>query len=36
LREQIERDEAVDQIVASWGPELETFRRVRDKYLLYS
>jgi uncharacterized protein YbbC (DUF1343 family) len=35
LRQQIERDEPLDQIVASWGPELETFRRVWEKYLLY-
>jgi uncharacterized protein YbbC (DUF1343 family) len=36
LREQIERDEPLDRIVASWAPELEAFRLVREKYLLYS
>jgi uncharacterized protein YbbC (DUF1343 family) len=35
LREQIERGDTLDAIVASWQPTLELFRPVREKYLLY-
>jgi len=35
LRQQIESDLPLDDIVASWQPELEAFRRLRQDFLLY-
>ena len=35
LREQIERGDSLDAIVASWQPRLDEFRLVRERYLLY-
>ena len=36
LREQIDADQPLDVIVGSWQGEIEAFRRMREKYLLYS
>ena len=35
IREEIERDESLEQIEAGWQDELAAFRRKREKYLLY-
>jgi uncharacterized protein YbbC (DUF1343 family) len=35
LRQQIEADFLLDEIVESWRPEVETFRRLREDFLLY-
>lgn len=35
LQEQIKNKDSEEQIRASWGPELEKFRSIRSKYLLY-
>jgi uncharacterized protein YbbC (DUF1343 family) len=36
LRKQIEAGDTEDQIRNSWGPDLEKFRAIRKKYLLYT
>jgi uncharacterized protein YbbC (DUF1343 family) len=35
LREQIERGDSLESIVDSWQPGLDSFRPVRERYLLY-
>lgn len=36
LREQIQQGMSAEDIRASWKPELETFMKIREKYLLYN
>ena len=35
VRERLENQEAIAEITASWGPDLETYRIVREQFLLY-
>ena len=35
LRKQIEAGDTEEQIRNSWGPDIENFRAIRKKYLLY-